>query len=109
MWSTESGWALGSGGDAALGVGETKPDRQAERIRDHPDHEEGGRRQQERRNYTSPRANDGQDTSILAFDGAGGHAGDEVIDEERVQHGDRDGAKKCSGHQLAPKELVAVD
>lgn len=67
MWSTESGWALGSGGDAALGVGETEPDRQAERIRDHPNDEDEGRRQQERRNYKSSRANDGRDTSVLSL------------------------------------------
>src|SRR5947209_6268450 len=44
-----------------------------------------------------------------AFDGAGGHAGDEVVDEEGIQHGDRNGAQKRSSHQFAPKELVTVD
>src|SRR6266852_5335746 len=44
-----------------------------------------------------------------AFDGAGGHAGDEVVDEEGIQHGDRDGAQKRGRHQLAPKEFVTVD
>src|SRR6266851_3613420 len=44
-----------------------------------------------------------------AFDGARGHARDEVVDEEGIQHSDGDRAQKCSGHQLAPEELVTVD
>src|SRR5205814_59627 len=45
----------------------------------------------------------------LALDGTRGHARDEVIDEERIQHGDRDGAQKRGCHQLAPKELVTMN
>src|SRR5207245_6691958 len=44
-----------------------------------------------------------------AFDGAGGHARDEVVDEEGIQHGDWHRAQKRSGHELAPEEFVTVD
>src|SRR6266851_5335265 len=44
-----------------------------------------------------------------AFDGARGHARDEVVDEERIKHSDRDGAQKRRRHQLAPEELVTVN
>src|SRR6266436_6554996 len=44
-----------------------------------------------------------------ALDGARGHSRDEVVDEERIKHSDRDGAQECRGHQLAPEELVTVN
>src|SRR5260370_37462692 len=44
-----------------------------------------------------------------AFDGARGHARDEVVDEERIKHRDWDGAQESRRHQLAPEELVTVN
>src|SRR5262245_3384466 len=38
-----------------------------------------------------------------------GEAGDVVLDEERVDQGDRHGAEQRAGHQLAPEEDIAAD
>src|SRR4051794_27750376 len=42
------------------------------------------------------------------LDGAGGQAGDIVLDEEGIDDGDRDRAEQGRGHQLAPVEDVAA-
>src|ERR1700737_3235687 len=44
-----------------------------------------------------------------ALYGAGRHPGDEMVDEERVEQGDRYRAEKGARHQHAPEELVALD
>src|SRR5436190_7521280 len=46
--------------------------------------------------------------AISAFH-ATGHAGDVMLDEERVDKGDRDRADQRTGHQRAPVEHVAAD
>src|ERR1700737_261440 len=47
--------------------------------------------------------------SRSTFDRPGGHSGDEVVYEERIEHGDWHRAKQRGGHQLAPEEFVAPD
>ncbi len=51
---------------ADLGVREAEPDGKAQRVGDHADHEEQGRRQKQLRNYKPPRANTARDNAPLS-------------------------------------------
>src|SRR5437879_3581581 len=44
-----------------------------------------------------------------ALHGAGRHPGDEVVDEEGVEEGDRYRAEEGARHEHSPEELVALD